>query len=285
MSVRSRQFHRHWATRSCARRGGYLLLEIVLSIALLLMGMTYIGTQMQKSQESSRRGDDLTRVLMLAETKMAELDTGLVSVDEEADEEVEGDFTLRFPNYGWRFRIQETATEGLWAIALDILYARRESLDDEFDVDNAKVVYSVHTLRAEPAVLDVEVDLGLDEEMIFELADKLPPGVFDPPFLPPNAFRDLDFETLIELLPQIIAMFGDGAAPLLATLPPDMRAMLELGSGKGETEGDTQRAPLELSDDDLNMFNRTREEFDRDRGAQPQPPSGNQRSGARGGRK
>ncbi len=254
---------------------GYLLLEVVMSVTLLVLGLTYIGAQVQKARASAYKADELTRVLMLAESKLAELDTGLVPYDEEADDEIEGDFTLRFPHYGWRIRVRETATEDLWAITLEILEARRESLDDEFDLENAKVVYAVHTLRAEPAVINVETDLGLDEETINGLAESLPAELFDPPYLPPSAFQGLDFPTLVEVLPALISLFGENADPLLASLPPEFRAMLDLETGQPASEGGARDEPLGLSDEDLNAFNMNREEFNREFDQRQPGPGGN----------
>ncbi len=253
---------------------GFILLEVVLSISLLLLGLTFIGAQINKSEAAAYENEDLARVLMLAESKLAELDTGLVYFDEEADDEVEGDFTLRFPDYGWRMRFDETVTEGLQAITLEILHGPRETLDDEFEVDDAEVVYRLYTLRAVDPVLDVEVDLGLDEETIEGLSETLPEECFDPPFYNPRCLQDLPFEDLVEMLPTLIGLFGDRAGPLVASLPPDMRAMLDLsGSGPGsesergaELEIDSGPAGSldDLSDEDLRMFDRTRRgELDR----------------------
>ncbi len=264
------------------RRLGYILMDVVISIALLLMGLTFIGAQVQESREAAYASEDLTRVLMLAESKLAELDTGLIHFEQEADDEVEGDFTLRFPDYGWRMRVVETATEGLRAITLEILYAPRESLEDEFDVDEAEVVHRVYTMRADPPLLDMETDLGLSEEMIIELSETLPVEFFDPPYFDPSILPRLDIEELMELMPSLIALFGDNADALVASLPPEFRAMLDLSRGErgeapyGRATGDASfDASLEPSDEDLELFNMTREEFQRLEENQRQtPPAG-----------
>ncbi|MEE9295865.1 MAG: hypothetical protein V3W34_13010 [Phycisphaerae bacterium] len=248
------------------RRLGYILMDVVISIGLLLLGLTFIGAQVQESREAAYASEDLTRVLMLAESKLAELDTGLIHFEQEADDEVEGDFTLRFPNYGWRMRVVETATEGLRAITLEILFAPRESLEDEFDVDDAEVVHRVYTMRADPPLLDMETDLGLDEETIIALSETLPVEFFDPPYFDPSKLPQLDIEDLMELLPSLLDLFGDNADGLLAALPPEFRAMLDLSRGERgeEPEGRlTGDASLEPSDEDLELFNMTREEFQR----------------------
>lgn len=242
-----------------AARGGIILLEVVISIALLVLALSVLGAQVNRTREAAGAGENLTRLMMLAESKLAELDAGLVRFDEEADNEVEGDFTLRFPHHGWRMRFVETATEGLWGVTLEILYAPRESLDAEFDLDGAEVVYRVHTFWAEPAVLDVETDLGLDEEAVARLSETIPSEYFDPPDFDPSIVTQLDLDQLVELLPSLMTLFGDNADAMLASLPPEFRALLDLGQASdGSTDRGTETGfgdPTGLSEEELNLFN------------------------------
>lgn len=263
------------------RRAGYLLMDVVISIGLLLLGLTFIGAQVQKTQDSAHASEDLTKILLLAESKLAELDTGLIRLDQEADDEIEGDFTLRFPDYGWRLRVFETATESLRAFTLEILYARRDSLEDEFDVDNAEVVHRVHTMRADPPLLDMRTDMGLTEEMIIELSETLPVEFFDPPFFDPSILPRLDMEQLMELMPSLIGLFGDRADALIASLPPEFREMVALSRGEDSGQDGNNDPYSEVSDEDLELFNMTREEYERLEQSESQNPA----SGARPNRR
>ncbi len=267
-------------------RRAYLLMEVVISVGLLILGLTFVGAQIQKTLESSYGSENLTRLMMMAESKVAELDAGIIRFDQEADDEVEGDFTLRIPDYGWRMRFSETATVGMWAITLEILNEPRESKDAEFDFEAAAVVYAVYLMRPDPAVLDVRTDLGLDEEKILELQESLPPEFFDGDSLNPAMFASLDFEQLVELLPSIISLFGENAQSLINSLPPEFRAMLDLeelgltpdgqiqqpdapqpqGQGDDSAQPGQRNSPAggpldELSDEDLNMFGTTRDQL------------------------
>lgn len=218
-------------------RRGYLLLEMVMSVALLLVGLTVIGSQFQQGWEAAHKTEDMTRVLMLAESKLAELETGLVNLDLEADDEAEGDFTLRFPDYGWRMRFVETAIEGLRMITLEILFSPREDLDDDFDFDAAKVVQSVYTMRADPAMVNLEVDYGLEEEAIDQIREVFPDSDLDVEnFDMARPFRDLPIEDLILILPTLLQAMGISQDAFLALAPPEVRDLLKEGLGTNEEE-------------------------------------------------
>lgn len=212
---------------------GFVLLEVVLAVALLLIGLTVIGGQVSQSLDSSHRSEDLARIMMLTESKLAELDTGLVDFTQEADNIVEGDFTTRFPDYGWRMRFEETAFEGLFMVELDILFNPRERLEQDFDVDNARVVQSVYTLKAIPPVIDLQADFGLEDDAIELLSEQMPLEDFDPSQFNPAIFQTLEFEDLVTVLPALMQAFGISLEELRRMVPPEMRELLELGESAG----------------------------------------------------
>ncbi len=207
---------------------GFILLEVVIAVALLLTGLTVIGAQISQSLESSHRSANLTRLMLLVESQLAELDTGLVNFEEEADNEVEGDFTTRFPDYGWRIRFDETATEALLAITLEILHNPRERLTEEFDHDNAEVVHTVYTLRALPPAIDLQKDFGVEDEAIEQLSELMPVEDFDPANFNPAIFREWEFEDLITVLPALVQAFNISLEELTQMVPPELRELLEL---------------------------------------------------------
>ncbi len=217
-----------------ARRGGYLLLEVVLSLTLLLMGLTYIGGQVQKTDEAARESVDLTRILMLTESKLAELDTGLVPFEDAADNEIEGDFSLRFPDYGWQIRVDETATEKLRAIRLDILYAVRDNLESEFVFRDAEIVHTVYTMRAEPTTVDLKADFGITEDALKQLSETIPIEGFDPSAFDVSMFQSLDPEDLLAILPSLLQMFGLTSDEARNLLPPEFRDLLDQAEASGE---------------------------------------------------
>jgi hypothetical protein len=202
-----------------------------------MLGLTYIGAQVQKTEDASRGSVDLTRVLMLTESKLAELDTGLVQLDEEADNEIEGDFSLRFPDYGWRMRFDETVTEKLRAIKLDILYAPRESLEDEFIPRDAKVVHTVYTMRAEPTTVDLKKDFGIPDDAIEQLAESIPLEGFDPSAFDVSIFQFMETEELFAILPSLLQMFGLTTDQARNLMPPEFRELLDQAELSGDLDG------------------------------------------------
>ncbi len=227
---------RRTVVRSRAVRHGFILLEVVVAVALLVIGLTFIGSQIGQSQESSFESEALTRRIMLAESKLAELDTGLVNLDAEADNEVEGDFSLLFPDYGWRMRFDETTTENLRLVTLHILYAPRETLEDDFDLKNAKIVYTVYALRAVPPVVDLQVDFGVDDDALQKLSEEMPIDDFDPANFNPAIFQTLEFDQLVTVLPALMQAFGISLDELNAMIPPELRDMLDLAGQEPEDD-------------------------------------------------
>ncbi len=226
-------------------RSGFILLEVVIAVGLLLIGLTVIGAQVGQGQRSSFESEDLTRLLMLAESKLAELDTGLVLWEDEADAEVEGDFTLMFPDHGWRMRFEPSVTESLWSIRLDILFNRRESLESEFDVRNAEVVHTVHLMRALPPKVDLQKDFGLDDEAIEKLSETMPIDEFDPGNFDLRKFTaNYPMEDLIAMLPALSAAFHLSFEDLMRGLPPEVRSLLELAQGEFAPESESDDAGL-----------------------------------------
>lgn len=208
-------------------RRGYLLLEVVLAIGLLLLGLSVIGGQIQSSQDAAYDARDMARYLMLVDMKLAELDAGLVPFDQEADQEVEGDFTRRFPDYGWRMRLDPTVTENLWLITLEILYNPRETIEDEFEPDDAEVVHKVYLMRSTPPQVDLQADYGLTDEAIANLSDQLPIEDFDPTNFDPSLLRNLDTEELLGMLPAFIQMMGLSEEEIRSLLPAELRGLVD----------------------------------------------------------
>lgn len=229
-------------SRAAAWERGFILLEVVIAVALLLIGLTFIGAQINQSLESSHRSEDLTRLMFLVESQLAELDTGRVNFEEEADNEVEGDFTTRFPDYGWRIRFDETATEELLTITLEILYYRRESLTEEFDHENGEVVHTVYTLRAIPPAIDLQADFGLDDDTIQQLSEQMPVEDFDPGNFNTDIFREWEFEDLLTVLPALVQAFNISLEELTRMVPPELRELLEL-AGSEFLEGEEESEP------------------------------------------
>jgi len=107
---------RRGAQRAAAPRvRGVVLLEVLIALAILILGMAAVGMQVNVGLRVANNSEIATRAVMLAQSKLAELDAGIVQLV--PNEELEGDFGGRpaglrveispshpgFPN-GWCLR-------------------------------------------------------------------------------------------------------------------------------------------------------------------------------------
>jgi len=215
-------------------------MEVLVALGVLILGLSVLGSQIQTGQRASQLMERDYTALLLAESKIAELDTGLVV----PDDIVEGDWGELFPRFGWRMTMEPSGVTLLTAIKLEILYdGRRWDVDEEMDYDNAEVLQTVHLMRATPARIDLTRDFGMKAEEAEKLAEQLS-GVgesgLDPYDLDPALFRDLSLEELVEVLPTLLQAFGMNMEDLLPMLPDDLRQLMEeaQAADAGEEEDD-----------------------------------------------
>ena len=212
--------------RSTRRHCGFMLLEVVVAIGLLVLGMAVIGAQIQTSLWRTHQTDRLAREVFLAESKIAELDTGLI----EPEQEIEEDFGRLFPAYAWRLTLEPTEAEELFFIQLEILYDPARDPEEDFDFEEAEVAQVFYTLRAAPRPLDLTVDFGMDEEVAEKLNEDLAGlggGAIDVHDFNPAIFRDLDMEEILEVLPVFMQAFNIEQSAILTLVPAELRPQLE----------------------------------------------------------
>jgi len=224
-----------------AKRRAYLLLETVIATGLLIMALAVIGVQVQKSHHSIRDMDREIRALTLAERFMAEMDLGLVELDSLNDIE-EGDFGPRFPDWGWRMVIEDTAIDELYLLEIEILYLKREGnyTQDTFEYDQAEVVQRLYAMRPLPERVDFALDFGMNDEELEELTDRMAEaGLTD---FDPYSFNMRDFfgntpsEELLKQLPLLMDKFGFELDDVAAFVPPDLLQELKDMGLFGEPE-------------------------------------------------
>jgi len=235
-----------------ARQSGFMLLEMVIAVGLLVLGMALIGAQISTSTDTARETELMSRVVFLAESKIAELDTGLII----PEEEIEEDFGRLFPEFGWRMRIVPAAETELNLITLEILYEFAREPDEEFDFEDAEVMQTYHTLRATPTSLDMTRDFGLEEEQADDINNQLADltgGAVDVREFDPSIFQNLSPEELAGLAEMLINQMGADASALMQLLPPQARGMLQpfledlqgaLDDGSGDTGDDGAANPV-----------------------------------------
>ncbi len=198
--------------RNLQRHRGALLLEVILALTILFMGMSIIGIRLQTSIKIGYDNERRTQALLLAEAKLAQLDSGAINLEREmgADGVMEGDFGKSFPGYFFRFTMEEhDDLEDVFEVTTEILYGPPEDDLEPGDIEDAEAVLVLYSFRATPPTLNLQRDFGVSDEQIEELTASLPPDL-DPLDFSPAAFAEMDLETLLELMPQLLELFGQG---------------------------------------------------------------------------
>lgn len=205
---------------------GYVLLETVVATGLLVLGLSVIGAQVQDSTTAIRKMELKMRAMSLAQMQMAMLDLGLIELDS-VDEEQDGDFGPRYPDWGWLLTTEETAVEGLYQLTLDVLYHIREDeyQEDDFELDAADRIFTAYAFRSAPQALDFARDFGLDEEELEKLNKRLEdvsiPGL-DLSSFDPTLLATVDIEELLQVLPVLMDAFGFEFDDVASMLPPEI---------------------------------------------------------------
>ncbi len=195
-----------------ARRRAALLLEVILALAILFMGMAVIGIQLSSALQIGYRSERSSQALMLGEAKLAQLDSGGIDLQRElgADGIMEGDFGITFPGYFWRFLLEpDENVADLFTVRLEILYGTPEDDLEPGSIEDAKRVITLHALRPTPATLNLQRDFGFSDEELEEVAASLPVDI-DPTDLSPAALANRDPAELLELMPTLLEIFGQG---------------------------------------------------------------------------
>jgi hypothetical protein len=224
-----------------------VLLEVVIATGLLVVGLAFIGGQIQDSGKAIKVMERRVEAMRLAEQQLAYLDLGLIDLDS-VDEVLDGDFGPRFPNWGWLMTTEPTAVQGMYRLTLDVLHHIREDryTEDSFDFEHAEIVYTAYAFRPAPQALNLALDYGLTEEELDNVTKKMEEtGLpFDPARFNPAFLADLDFEELITALPILLDAFHLELGDLEAIIPPDILKELKEsgllgGTGQEGGEGDT----------------------------------------------
>lgn len=264
--------------RTTKRRGGrpvdgVVLLEVVIALAILILGMAAVGMQMGIGMRVASDSETATRAVLLAKSTLARLDSGEIPIV--PNDEREEDFK-EYPGWAYRLYVDPCDTPDLNMVTLQILYKPGAYYNETLDFESMDVVHTSYTLRATPARIDLQrdfPDLPLDggrgpsdgsgtgapgegggkeggaedpsctpEELVATLSNYLPNGA-DVTNIPPDFIRYIPPEELPTLLACAKKLLG-GSLPIaggaLPALPEGAAAGVE-GGGKppaGGPEGD-----------------------------------------------
>jgi len=219
-----------------------ILLEVLLSMAILALGVAAIGGQMYQALRASQNADRMARAVLLAESLLSELDSGLILPEQEQ----EGDFYpfgAHYDGWMWRMIIDPTEDEGVYLVTVEVYYGHYEYTED--NLDDKDLIYEAHALRAEPGTVNLVEELGVEEEELQELSDLLDiPGLDLAGDLNPAELASIDFEMLAEILPflppQLLSILGASGGSLAEMA----EAAAQMGSG-GSMDAGALRDSLE----------------------------------------
>jgi hypothetical protein len=197
-----------------------MLLEVVLSLAILVTGLAFIGLQVNQSLQMAEKADLKTRAVMAAGSAVAELQSGVIVPEGMIDaEELSGDFGVIYPGFTWKAEFALTDVENLYMVIVQIGYnarlAREQIEDPEMEIDfedeGTRIMREVYLLWPTPPDIDLERDFGLEQADLDKLTEEIPVPGFDPTSIDPVTIAQLDAETLAELMPMIEELLGQGS--------------------------------------------------------------------------
>ncbi len=98
------------------RKAGFTLLEVMVALAIIAIALTAVFHVHSQTVVMANSTQFYTVAPLLAEQKMAQIETGL----NEGREEDSGDFGDRFVGYRFQYTVQPVESETLGAVARDL---------------------------------------------------------------------------------------------------------------------------------------------------------------------
>lgn len=228
-------------------RRGAMLLEVVLSVSILLIAIGVCGSAVRNSMLSVQRAEEITRSMLLTESILNDLDTGVLLPEEEQS----GDFSaVGLPSWNWELRIVPVEQEPELLRVTVSLFQQGSGGGS----DDRRTLLTTSTLRARPRTLNLKEDFGLSEEQTKVLTEAIPGGsqMLDPENFDPRALAKLDMDTLIQMLPLIMQALSAQGAPGLEQLgqgaeggglPQGMTPDAQQGGGRSTRQPRTPGSP------------------------------------------
>lgn len=101
--------------------GGFTLIEVLVALVVVTAGLTIIAQGFLTGGRASVASQNETVAAMLAESKMAEVEAGIVSTQSSAS----GTFEPERPDFSWSLEPETTTTTGLAKITLTVTWKER----------------------------------------------------------------------------------------------------------------------------------------------------------------
>ena len=205
---------------------GAALLEVVMSLSILLVAMTFVGGAFRNGAMYVDRAERIARATELTERILGEMASGLTVVGEKETVGSYGDESM--PGMCWRAVVSQTEQlPGLLNIEIEVFMGAPDSKPEE-----RESIMTTYAQQASFMPLNMQRDFGMTQEQLDLMTQAIPGGqaVFDPTSFDPRSIARLDMETLKGLLPILIQAFGGQA---VAEHMGDITKALESGDING----------------------------------------------------
>ena len=102
-------------------RRGFTLIEVLVALVVVTAGLTIIAQGFMTGGRASVASQHETIATMLAESKMAEVEAGILTTQSSAS----GTFEPERPEFSWTLQPESTTTTGLTKLTLTVTWKER----------------------------------------------------------------------------------------------------------------------------------------------------------------
>lgn len=103
-------------------RSGFTLIEVLVALVIVTASLTIIAQGFLAGGRASVASQNRSLAAMLAESKMAEIEAGIISTQTSAS----GTFEPERPDFTWTMEPESTSVTGLSKITLTVLWKERD---------------------------------------------------------------------------------------------------------------------------------------------------------------
>ncbi|HKS17244.1 MAG TPA: type II secretion system minor pseudopilin GspI [Planctomycetota bacterium] len=103
-------------------RSGFTLIEVLVALVVVTAALTIVAQGFLTGGRASVASQNETLATMLAESKMAEVEAGIISTQSSAT----GTFEPERPDFSWKTDVETTTVTGLTKLTLTVTWKERE---------------------------------------------------------------------------------------------------------------------------------------------------------------
>jgi len=114
---------------------GFVLMEVLVSVAILSVGITVLLQSIISSLDANRLTQEYTRAIFLAESKMWDLEHQYAFKEDMDTGDSYGDFDPPFHDFGWRTEIEAMDEEVEYSLRVKVTWVHR-SIEQEYALES-----------------------------------------------------------------------------------------------------------------------------------------------------